>query len=112
MTLEETLIYSNVQVQIDKAAKKYRNKKILIYGTGLLSQKIFQNYDLSSLNIVGIVDMKFHIKFIVVSILCQNVRSVKVCILKNQEMKQCFPYIKMNTWQTEVRKILTDYLKR
>ena len=59
MTLEETLIYSNVQVQIDKAAKKYRNKKILIYGTGLLSQKIFQNYDLSLLNIVGIVNIKY-----------------------------------------------------
>ena len=30
MTLEETLIYSNLQVQIDKAAKKYPNEDIFI----------------------------------------------------------------------------------
>ena len=59
MTLEESLIYSNVQKQINKQAKKYKNKKILIYGTGLLSSEIFKNYDLSSLNIVGIVNIKY-----------------------------------------------------
>lgn len=59
MTLEESLIYSNVQKQLDKQGKKYKNKRVLIYGTGLLSNEIFQNYDLSSLNIVGIVNIKY-----------------------------------------------------
>lgn len=41
---------------------KLKNKRILIYGAGLLFQTIYSNYDLSNLNIVGISDMSFSTK--------------------------------------------------
>ena len=41
---------------------KLKNKRILIYGAGLLFQTIYSNYDLSNLNIVGISDMSFSAK--------------------------------------------------
>ena len=40
-------------------AKKYKGKKVVIYGAGKLSEYIFNNYDLSKLNIVAVVDKKF-----------------------------------------------------
>ncbi len=49
----------NAQKQIDKLAKKYRNKKIVIYGAGEYYQILQNNFDLSKLNIVGISDKKF-----------------------------------------------------
>ena len=45
--------------QIEKMAKKYKNKKIVIYGAGQFFQCIKDNYDLSSLNIVAVSDRKF-----------------------------------------------------
>lgn len=44
---------------LDKLAKKYKNKKIVLYGAGILARVILDNYDLSKLNIVAIVDAKF-----------------------------------------------------
>lgn len=41
---------------------KLKNKRILIYGAGLLFQTIYSNYDLSNLKIVGISDMSFSAK--------------------------------------------------
>ncbi len=49
----------NAQKQIDKLAKKYKNKKIVIYGAGEYFDILNQNYDLSKLNIVAISDKKF-----------------------------------------------------
>ena len=49
----------NIQKKIDKFAKKYKNKKIVIYGAGKLSDYIFKNYDLSKLNIIAVADKKF-----------------------------------------------------
>ncbi len=49
----------NMQKRIDLLAKKYRGKKIIIYGAGLFSSVIFDKYDLSGLNIIGISDVKF-----------------------------------------------------
>lgn len=49
----------NAQKQINKLAKKYKNKKIVIYGAGLYFEILEQNFDLSSLNIVAISDKKF-----------------------------------------------------
>ena len=48
-----------IQNLIDKIAKRYKNKKIIVYGAGSFSQAIFENCDLSKINIVGIVDKKF-----------------------------------------------------
>lgn len=47
------------QKYIDKLARKFKNKKILLYGAGLTAKVLFENYDLSKLNIVGISDKKF-----------------------------------------------------
>ena len=49
----------NAQKQIDRLAKKYKNKKIVIYGCGEYFRIIYDNFDLSKLNIVGICDKKF-----------------------------------------------------
>ena len=49
----------NTQKYINKLAKKYKGKKILLYGNGIISKVIKENYDLSNLNIVAITDRKF-----------------------------------------------------
>lgn len=50
------------QKQIDKLAKKYRNKKIIIYGAGQYCRTLFDNYDLSKLNIVAVADKSFELE--------------------------------------------------
>lgn len=45
-----------IEKRIKKLAKQYKNKKILIYGAGLMSKTLFENYDLSNLNIKAICD--------------------------------------------------------
>lgn len=50
---------NNAQKQLNKLAKKYKNKRIVIYGAGIYFQIIKKNFDLSGLNIVGIADKKF-----------------------------------------------------
>lgn len=49
----------NPQSQINKIAKKYKNKKIIVYGAGQYSRYVVENYDLSSLNIIGFSDKAF-----------------------------------------------------
>ena len=49
----------HAQRQINKLARKYKNKKIIIYGAGEYFQILKNNFDLSKLNIVGIADKKF-----------------------------------------------------
>lgn len=44
---------------IDKAAKKYSGKKIILYGAGLFAGDLLRNYDLSKFNIIGVADIKF-----------------------------------------------------
>lgn len=44
---------------IKKLEKKYRKKKILLYGAGTTAEVILENYDLSEFNIIGISDQKF-----------------------------------------------------
>ena len=59
MDLKKYLKLNNAQKQLDNFAKKYKNKKIVIYGAGNYFQLIKENYDLSQINIVGITDLKF-----------------------------------------------------
>ena len=47
------------QKQIDKLARKYRKKKVVIYGAGQFCKILFDNYDLSKLNIVAVADKSF-----------------------------------------------------
>lgn len=49
----------HAQRQINKLARKYKNKKIVIYGASEYFQILKNNFDLSNLNIVGIADKKF-----------------------------------------------------
>ena len=49
----------NFQKRLDTLAKKLKDKKIVIYGTGLFFQTLIKNYDLSVLNIVALSDKKF-----------------------------------------------------
>ncbi len=44
---------------LNKLNKKLKNKTIVVYGTGILFQKILKHYDLSKLNIIGISDRKY-----------------------------------------------------
>lgn len=44
---------------LNKLNKKLKNKTVVIYGTGILFQKILKNFDLSKLNIIGISDRKY-----------------------------------------------------
>ena len=45
--------------QLKKLARQYKNKKIIVYGAGLMSNVLLENYDLSELNIVAFCDAKF-----------------------------------------------------
>lgn len=47
------------QKQTDIFAKKYNNKKIMVYGAGSFSKDIFEACDLSALNIIGVADLKY-----------------------------------------------------
>lgn len=59
MNFKEFLETYNAQEKIDKIARKYKNKKIAIFGAGQYAHTIFENYDLSKLNIVAVADLKF-----------------------------------------------------
>ncbi|MBN1183736.1 MAG: hypothetical protein JXB49_15700 [Bacteroidales bacterium] len=62
MSKQEAIDYLkeiDIQNKIDRLAKKYKNKKVVIYAIGILCQSIFENYDLSDLNIVAVSDKKF-----------------------------------------------------
>lgn len=47
------------QKKIDKACKKYKGKRVALYGAGSFADVLFSNYDLSGLNIVAVADKKF-----------------------------------------------------
>ena len=59
MNILDYLKAVHAQRQIHKLARKYKNKKIVIYGAGEYFQILKNNFDLSNLNIVGIADKKF-----------------------------------------------------
>lgn len=59
MDFKEYFKRINAQKKIDKAAKKYKDKRIVLYGAGSYAAILFENYDLSKLNIVAVVDRKF-----------------------------------------------------
>lgn len=49
----------NIQKIIDKFAKKYEGKEIVLYGAGLFAGELHRHYDFSKLNIIGVVDKRF-----------------------------------------------------
>ena len=48
-----------MQKYINKISRKYKDKKIIVYGAGSFSKSIFEKYDLSELNIIAVADLKF-----------------------------------------------------
>lgn len=44
---------------LKRYAKQFKDKKIVVYGTGMMFEAITQNYDLSVLNIIAISDRKY-----------------------------------------------------
>lgn len=59
MDFKDYLQKYHAQEKINKLAKLYKNKKIALYGAGEFCLTIFENYDLSKLNIIAIADKKF-----------------------------------------------------
>lgn len=57
--LEESFKNKDFQGYINKLSNKYKNKKVLFYGAGVLAELMFDKYDLSQFNIIGIADNKF-----------------------------------------------------
>lgn len=57
--LLEKLKEVKFEKQLLKMNKRFKGKKIIVYGTGLFFQKIKENYDLSNLNIIGVSDRKY-----------------------------------------------------
>jgi lipopolysaccharide biosynthesis glycosyltransferase len=55
----DLLMNTDFQQRIDKLAKKYQDKNIIIYGAGNAFNVIYDNFDLSKLNLAGIADIKF-----------------------------------------------------
>lgn len=48
-----------IEKHIKQLAKIDKNKKIILYGAGLMAKELLQNYDLKNLNIIGVCDKKF-----------------------------------------------------
>lgn len=55
----KTLNDIKIQKRINNLAKKYSGKKIFIYGAGRSFHLIKENFDISKLEIAGVVDKKF-----------------------------------------------------
>ena len=81
--LKKYLESINFQKQLDKIEKKYKNKRILIYGTGLLCSTIVENYDIPKLNIIGVSDLKYDIYD--ESRLCHGYKIVHFSKIKEQK---------------------------
>jgi len=50
----------NIQDRINKLANKYKNKKIVLYGTGKFFDFLIESYDFSAINIVAVSDIMYH----------------------------------------------------
>lgn len=50
--------------QLNQLKKKYKNKKIVVYGAGQLFQVIKKHYNIEELNIVGISDNRYYDDFV------------------------------------------------
>ncbi len=59
MDFLEYLKKYDAQKKINKLAKKYKNKRVIIYGAGQFAKIVFENFDMSKLNIIAVADKKF-----------------------------------------------------
>lgn len=77
----------NFEKHLDKISKKLKNKKVVVYGSGVFFQTINTYYDLSRLNIVAISDRKY---------------------AKHEENEQAFGYTVCGP--DEIRELKPDYV--
>ncbi len=56
---KDYLEQKKAQKAIDKIAKKYKDKKVVLYGAGFFSSDLLRNYDFSKVNVIGVADIKF-----------------------------------------------------
>jgi len=59
MDLKKYLEENNISKQVEKLAKKCKNKRVLLYGAGEFFYIIKEICDLTKFNITGICDLKF-----------------------------------------------------
>ena len=58
-TWEQILNELKFEKHLKKLSKKFKNKKIVLYGTGIMLDYIMDNYDLSNFNIIAVTDIKY-----------------------------------------------------
>ncbi len=51
--------FAKQENRLKKLSKKYKNKKIIIYGAGIIGEILFENYDMNKFDIVAVSDAKF-----------------------------------------------------
>lgn len=56
---EETLKNSDFEKRLNNLSKKYKNKKVVLYGAGSFFEHLKNNYDLKKLNVIAVSDKKF-----------------------------------------------------
>ena len=55
----EFLLKNNFERRLKNLKRRFRNKKIIFYGAGILFQLMHEYFDLSGLDVIGITDIKF-----------------------------------------------------
>ena len=59
MDLKKYLEENETSKQVEKLAKKCKNKKVVFYGAGEFFYLIKENCDLTKFNVIGLCDLKF-----------------------------------------------------
>lgn len=57
--IQEFIQSQIIKSNLNRIIKKHKNQKILVYGAGKFAREFFENYNLDSLNIIGVADMKY-----------------------------------------------------
>ena len=52
----------NAHKQFEKLKRKYKNKRIVLYGAGIYFEEVRKNFDLSQLNVIAVSDIKYENK--------------------------------------------------
>lgn len=58
--IKDVLKELGFQKHLDKLQNKLQNKKIAVYGAGIMTDEILNSYDLKNFNIIGFADKKFN----------------------------------------------------
>ena len=93
--------------QLENLKLQLTNKKILIYGAGILFETAFKNYDFSGMNIVGISDKRFELEKSP-SEFC-GLKTFKPEEIKNLEI-DCI-LVGVKEYQNLIRCFITEYSK-